>query len=171
MVLLRNSSAACLALILLTVTWASTQETETTTSATQEGVGQEVVPQQAAAQEATGEDPKPGAITHDTAGKMECLVCHAAGATPISDVPGDHESRGNETCMWCHATDSPMLTMVPSTTPHPMATAEMDCLACHAPGANESAGDVTESHEGRGNETCLWCHKKVEGFLESQGIS
>ena len=122
------------------------------------GVGtQEVV-----SQEATAEDRKPGAITHDTAGKMECLVCHAAGATPITDVPDDHEGRGNQTCLWCHATDSPMLTTTPSNTPHPEATPETDCMACHAPGANESAVGVPESHDGRGNGTCLWCHKKVE---------
>jgi hypothetical protein len=144
MMLLRNVSVVSLIILCLGVPGASTQEV--------------------VSQKATAEDTRPGAITHDTAGKMECLVCHAAGATPISDVPGDHEGRGNQTCLWCHATDSPMLTVTPSATPHQTASAETDCMRCHAPGVNESAGAVPESHEGRRNETCLWCHKKVEGF-------
>ncbi len=51
---------------------------------------------------------KPSAVTHDTAGKEACMVCHAIGASPILDVPETHEARGNESCMWCHAVDSPI---------------------------------------------------------------
>jgi hypothetical protein len=142
MTLLRNASVVGLVFLLLGLPGASTQEV--------------------VSQEANAEDRRPGAITHDTAGMMECMICHAAGATPITDVPEDHEGRGNQTCLWCHAIDSPMLTVTPSNTPHPEATSETDCLACHGPGANESVVGVPESHEGRGNETCLWCHKKVK---------
>jgi hypothetical protein len=106
---------------------------------------------------------KPSAVSHDIAGKEACLVCHAIGASPILDVPADHEGRGNETCMWCHASDSPMLTTVPSNTPHRRATAETDCLVCHGPEANPDVGAVPPTHEGRGNEGCMWCHVKVEG--------
>ena len=90
------------------------------------------------------------------------MVCHAIGASPILDVPEDHTDRANETCMWCHAPDSPMLTIQPSDTPHARATAETDCMRCHAPEANPDVISVTPTHEGRGNETCMWCHIKVE---------
>lgn len=32
------------------------------------------------------------------------------------------------------------------------------CLMCHTPGAMEPVPDVPESHAGRPDETCLWCH-------------
>ena len=86
-----------------------------------------------------------------------------SGGHPDYRVTPTHEGKGNETCMWCHATDSPMLTMVPTAAPHARATAETDCMRCHAPGANERALDVPATHEGRANGTCFWCHKKVEG--------
>jgi hypothetical protein len=111
---------------------------------------------------ATEDWEKPSAMTHDLAGKEACMVCHAQGATPVSDVPEDHAERPNETCLWCHASDSPMLTVVPSGTPHQRATSETDCLQCHTQGGHERAGPVPESHEARGNETCMWCHVKVE---------
>ncbi len=106
---------------------------------------------------------KPEAITHDVEGKESCLVCHALGATPVLDVPVDHEKRGNESCLWCHSTDSPMLTMQPSTVPHLKATAETDCGGCHGPEANPDVVEVPATHEGRGSETCFWCHVKVDG--------
>lgn len=106
---------------------------------------------------------KPSAVSHDVAGKEACLVCHAMGASPILDVPADHEVRPNETCMWCHASDSPMLTVQPSNTPHRRATTETNCLGCHGVEANPDVVDVPATHEGRENESCMWCHVKVEG--------
>ena len=47
---------------------------------------------------------KPKVMTHDTAGKENCLMCHTAGAmAPVPDVPESHAGRSNETCRWCHA--------------------------------------------------------------------
>jgi hypothetical protein len=112
---------------------------------------------------AEDEPVNPSAVNHDIAGKEACLVCHAIGASPILDVPADHENRANETCMWCHATDSPMLTAQPSKTPHRRATAETGCMRCHGPEANPEVVAVPATHEGRGNETCMWCHVKVKG--------
>ena len=106
---------------------------------------------------------KPSAVNHDTAGKEACMVCHAIGASPILDVPEDHDGRADKTCMWCHAADSPMLTVQPSDTPHRRATAETDCMRCHAVEANPEVISVPESHVDRGNESCMWCHVKVEG--------
>ena len=125
-----------------------------------------VVPMAALSQETPPEveaPVKPSAVNHDIAGKEACLVCHAIGASPILDVPADHGNRSIESCMWCHASDSPMLTVQPSNTPHRRATLETDCLSCHGPEANPDVGDVPPTHEGRGNESCMWCHVKVEG--------
>jgi len=109
------------------------------------------------------EQVKPSAVTHDTAGKEACMVCHAIGASPILDVPQSHDGRADNTCMWCHAADSPMLTVQPSDTPHARATSETDCMQCHGPEANPDVIAVPESHAGRTNESCMWCHVKVEG--------
>lgn len=104
---------------------------------------------------------KPSAVSHDTAGKEACLVCHGIGASPITDVPADHESRADETCMWCHAPDSPMLTVQVSVVNHDTAGKEA-CLVCHAVGASPIT-DVPADHEARADETCLWCHAKGSG--------
>jgi len=110
----------------------------------------------------TAADPvRPPAVSHDTVGKEACLVCHAIGAAPITDVPADHEARGNETCLWCHAPDSPMLTVQVSPVSHDTVGKEA-CLVCHAIGATPIT-DVPADHEGRANETCLWCHAEPGG--------
>jgi hypothetical protein len=158
MTLARNASIGSLVLLLISAACASVPEANVP-----EPVAQGAVAQEAPTQEAATPDVKPGGITHSAEGKGECLVCHAPGATPITDVTATHEGRGNETCMWCHATDSPMLTMTPLVTPHARATDETDCMRCHAPEANERATNVPATHEGRANGTCMWCHKKVEG--------
>ncbi len=107
---------------------------------------------------------KPSAVTHDTAGKEACMVCHAIGASPILDVPETHEARGNESCMWCHAVDSPMLTATPTNTPHARATSESECARCHGPESEHpEATRFSATHEGRGDESCMWCHEKAEG--------
>ena len=42
-----------------------------------------------------------------------------------------------------------------------------NCMMCHAAGVMEPVPDIpAESHEGRGNETCLWCHTQAGGILE-----
>ncbi|MFC1661449.1 hypothetical protein ACFL3S_08380 [Gemmatimonadota bacterium] len=105
---------------------------------------------------------KPSAMAHDAAGKENCMMCHSVGVMPpVPDVPASHEARGNESCLWCHAPDSPMQTTGAKATPHAEATAEMDCASCHAPGANEEATDTPATHEGRGSNSCLWCHAKA----------
>ena len=52
--------------------------------------------QEPATQEAVEEGPRPSAITHASEGKTECLVCHAPGATPITDVTPSHEGKGKD---------------------------------------------------------------------------
>lgn len=101
------------------------------------------------------------AMSHDVAGKENCMMCHAIGVMPpVPDVPANHEGRGNETCLWCHAADSPMTTTGATQTTHEIEGKE-NCMMCHAAGVMPPVPDVPASHEGRGNETCLWCHTKA----------
>jgi len=100
-------------------------------------------------------------MTHDAAGKENCLMCHAIGVMPpVPDVPASHEGRANNTCLWCHAPDSPMVTTGAPAPTHDMAGKE-NCLMCHAVGVMPPVPDVPASHEGRENSQCTWCHVKA----------
>lgn len=45
----------------------------------------------------------PPVITHDIAGREDCLMCHAPGAMePVTDTPANHEGRENTHCQMCH---------------------------------------------------------------------
>ena len=85
MTLVRYGSMGSLILFLITPAWASTPEAEAQGAVSQGVVPQEVVAQEAPVQEAATPDVKPGGITHGAEGKEECLVCHAPGATPITE--------------------------------------------------------------------------------------
>jgi hypothetical protein len=98
------------------------------------------------------------AMSHDAAGKDNCMMCHAVGVMPpVPDVPATHEGRANESCLWCHAAASPMTTTGAPQPPHDLAGKD-NCLMCHTAGVMEPVPDVPASHEGRVNENCLWCH-------------
>ena len=100
-------------------------------------------------------------MSHDAAGKENCMMCHAVGVMPpVPDVPASHEGRVNEQCVWCHAPDSPMTTTGAVQTSHDLEGKE-NCLMCHAAGIMPPVPDAPASHEGRGTETCLWCHTKA----------
>ena len=102
---------------------------------------------------------KAQAMSHDAAGKENCMMCHAVGVMePVPDVPASHEGRAVETCLWCHAADSPMVTTGANAPSHDLAGKE-NCMMCHAAGVMPPVPDVPASHEGRTNEVCQWCHK------------
>jgi hypothetical protein len=101
---------------------------------------------------------KTSPMSHDAAGKENCMMCHAVGVMPpVPDVPASHEGRGNDTCLWCHAPDAAMVTTGATQTPHELEGKE-NCLMCHAAGVMPPVPDVPASHEGRENNTCAWCH-------------
>ena len=90
---------------------------------------------------------KPAPVTHDLAGRDNCLMCHTAGAMePVPDVPASH------------AADADIQTADPPAIAHDTAGRD-NCLMCHTPGAMEPVPDVPASHEGRGIEHCGMCHK------------
>jgi hypothetical protein len=102
---------------------------------------------------------KTKAASHDLAGKETCLMCHAPEIMPpVPDVPESHEGRTNETCVWCHAPDAAMVTQGAKAASHDFEGKD-NCLMCHTAGAMEPVPDVPESHEGRTNAQCVWCHK------------
>ena len=101
------------------------------------------------------------AMSHDPAGKENCMMCHAVGVMPpVPDVPASHEGRPNEACLWCHAAGSAMTTTGAPQTTHDLAGKEA-CLTCHTAGVMEPVPDAPASHEGRENNTCVWCHTKA----------
>lgn len=45
----------------------------------------------------------PKQVTHDLAGRDQCMMCHKAGAMePVPDAPADHEGRDVKYCTLCH---------------------------------------------------------------------
>ena len=46
---------------------------------------------------------KPKPVSHDIAGREQCLMCHKAGAMePVPDAPASHEGREAKHCTLCH---------------------------------------------------------------------
>ena len=110
----------------------------------------------AVAQEAA----KPPAVSHDTQGRDQCLMCHTAGAMEaVPDAPAaTHADRVNETCMLCHAADSPMLTAVAPAVSHSIEGRDQ-CMMCHKAGAMEAIPDAPAGHEEMDLEYCTLCHE------------
>ncbi len=71
---------------------------------------------------------KPPPVTHDLAGRDNCMMCHTPGAMePVPDVPASHGDRPNETCMWCHAPDAGIQSADPPAITHDTAGRD-NCL-------------------------------------------
>lgn len=100
----------------------------------------------------------PPAMTHDAAGRDNCMMCHKAGAMePVPDAPADHADRPNEICLACHAPDAAVQTTAPPATSHPLEGRD-NCMMCHTAGAMEPVPDAPADHEGRDNKYCTLCH-------------
>lgn len=118
------------------------------------GVAMVAVP--ASAQEAA----KPKVVSHDLAGREQCLMCHTAGVMEaVPDAPAaTHKDRVNESCMLCHAKESPIQTADPPAIAHDLAGREQ-CLMCHKAGVMEAVPDVPANHGDTKQEFCGLCHK------------
>jgi hypothetical protein len=99
---------------------------------------------------------KPVVVSHDLAGKDNCLMCHSGAMEGMKAVPASHEGRANDTCLWCHGADSEVQTTEVPAIPHELEGRE-SCSMCHS-GAMEGMPAVPASHEGRGDDMCLMCH-------------
>jgi len=105
---------------------------------------------------AVAQDAKPTVVSHDLAGKENCVMCHSGAMEGIPAQPADHEGRALDTCLLCHAADAEMQTSAAAVTPHDLAGKEA-CSMCHS-GAMEGMPAAPASHEGRGDDTCAMCH-------------
>ena len=102
---------------------------------------------------------KPTVMSHDAAGREQCMMCHKAGAMEaVPDAPANHDGQELETCLMCHSADSPMQTAEPKVISHALEGRE-NCLMCHAPGAMEPIPDAPASHEGWDSKYCVICHE------------
>ncbi|HEX9728866.1 MAG TPA: hypothetical protein VGA37_10210 [Gemmatimonadales bacterium] len=100
---------------------------------------------------------KPKPVSHDLAGRAQCLMCHGGTMEGIPAAPASHADRPNTVCLWCHAKDAAMQTKDPKVIPHDLAGRDQ-CLMCHS-GAMEGIPAVTPDHEGRDVKFCGMCHK------------
>jgi len=99
--------------------------------------------------------PTPSRTPHRTAGKVDCLSCHAAGANAhIVSVPANHHY-ANTMCSGCHR---PAATM-PSQSQHPLDAAHTRCAVCHVAGNPMHAQPIPASHANRHASTCAMCHE------------
>jgi hypothetical protein len=105
---------------------------------------------------------KPTVMSHEAAGREQCMMCHMAGAMEaVPDAPASHDDKELATCMMCHAADSPMQTAEPKAISHPLEGRD-NCAMCHAPGAMEPVPDTPANHEGWDAKYCTMCHKAAE---------
>jgi hypothetical protein len=105
---------------------------------------------------------KPPVMSHDAAGRDNCMMCHSGAMAAVPGVPESHEGRPNEACAMCHAADAEIQTKVATPVSHALEGRD-NCMMCHTAGAMEPVPDVPASHEGRDNAWCAWCHVKAEG--------
>ena len=105
---------------------------------------------------AVAQDAKPPVMSHDLAGKENCVMCHSGAMEGIPAQPADHEGRALDTCLLCHAADAEMQTSAASAPPHDLAGKEA-CSMCHS-GAMEGMPAAPASHEGRVDDSCTLCH-------------
>jgi len=124
------------------------------------------------------------AITHDIAGKEQCLTCHG-GKGSLSPMPADHEGRPVASCLVCHRpgpTPTPGPTRAsgaatPAAAPAAKAVpanhtaaadAFKDCVACHGPGKMKPG---PASHAAFTNDTCATCHKPAGAAAPTAGAT
>lgn len=105
---------------------------------------------------AVAQDAKPTVVSHDLAGKENCVMCHSGAMEGIPAQPAGHEGRALDTCLLCHAADAEMQTSAASAPPHDLAGKEA-CSMCHS-GAMEGMPAAPASHEGRVDDSCTLCH-------------
>ncbi|MBI4333446.1 MAG: hypothetical protein HY673_19445 [Chloroflexi bacterium] len=121
----------------------------------------------------------PLSITHPLTARDKCLQCHGGAIAGIPGVPDDHAGATDGVCQLCHRPSKELPSPIPArpTPPVPVPAKEVkpepspsakaegpaalrhetagrgDCLLCHA-----GAG-MPPDHAGRGNDSCLICHK------------
>lgn len=116
---------------------------------------------------------KPPGITHEIAGRAECLGCHNTGATSFAQIPPSHQTQNytDAQCVTCHQpAKAGEESATPETTddetkggdsgipPIPPDHAASACAACHATGALNSP-QFPDNHADYRDAQCAACHK------------
>jgi len=100
---------------------------------------------------------KPKVVSHDLAGRDNCLMCHSGAMEAVPGVPESHQDRTIEVCLWCHAPDAEMQTATPKVVSHDLAGRD-NCMMCHKAGAMEPVPDAPASHADMDVKWCTMCH-------------
>lgn len=117
----------------------------------------------------------PPPITHDIAGREQCLTCH--GTRGVQSVPDSHTGFTNATCTGCHAlapTPAPAEVNAPPGLTSPVNNND-SCLACHAQEQLSMAftnGDSLLLYVDagvyqasvHGKKLCIDCHTNINEF-------
>ena len=94
---------------------------------------------------------------HPTAGKADCLSCHAPQATAqVMKTPESHHY-ASPACLACHRLAATM----PPGSQHAMDAAHTRCGVCHVAGSPTHAKPVPVSHTRRTGSTCQMCHQQA----------
>jgi len=116
---------------------------------------------------------KPPGITHEIAGRAECLGCHNTGATSFAQIPSSHQTQNytDAQCVTCHqpakageesatpeTTDGETKGGASGIPPIPPDHAASACAACHATGALNSP-QFPDNHADYRDAQCAACHK------------
>jgi nitrate/TMAO reductase-like tetraheme cytochrome c subunit len=132
-----------------------------------------IPPAPSAATKAEPDGPPP--MTHETAGRTQCLGCHGSGAPGVTQIPKFHKDYefGNDKCLVCHKpgtaakpapspTSAPRPTTAPATQPTatpPRPTAAPTSTSAPSAGAPSK---IPASHAGR-TAGCVACHSSGVG--------
>ena len=103
---------------------------------------------------------KPPVVAHELEGRDECLMCHSGAMEGIPAVPANHEGRPNSACLWCHAEDAAIQAVEAAVIAHELEGRD-ECGMCHTSGM-EGIPQAPSDHEGRPNDSCVWCHEVSE---------
>lgn len=110
----------------------------------------------------------PKAISHELAGRDNCLMCHNPDGGVKPAPKSSHTGRANDTCQDCHkpAGGAGPAAATPAATAPPAAAATPPATATAAPAATGAKSDDKPSaisHDLAGREDCLMCHKPDGG--------
>jgi hypothetical protein len=106
----------------------------------------------AAAQGAAHPAPR---MPHPTAGKTECLSCHAADAGKhVVAVPASHHYT-IAACRACHRLADTM----PPAAAHALDEAHTNCTSCHVENNQVGAKTPPASHASYDPSVCVMCHE------------
>ncbi|MDE3089832.1 MAG: NapC/NirT family cytochrome c [Chloroflexota bacterium] len=111
----------------------------------------------------------PPPITHDTAGRTQCLGCHGSGAAGVPQIPQFHKDYGftNNNCLTCHKSSvgvkpaAAPTVAAPTATPQAKPSAAPTSAATAAPSAGAPL-KIPPSHVGR-TAGCVACHSSGVG--------